>query len=151
MRHSVNMSGDAGKRREFASSEMIRRKAKRDANHNEIVAFLRSQGVYVTDLATAGRVPDVLLSYRGANRWAEIKANRQTQYQAMQLRYISETPMDVAFIETSEAAIAYAKHGAGALTQKQKDRLAALLLRHPHKMAFTVTQVRTAIEGEGNA
>lgn len=53
----------------------MRRAAKTDRNHAEIVAELRSVGVHVTSLAAVGKgVPDILASYRGAWHVIEVKA-----------------------------------------------------------------------------
>lgn len=53
---------------------MIRRAARVDANQSEIVAALRSIGVKVTDLSSAGKgVPDLCCMWRGQTYWLEVK------------------------------------------------------------------------------
>jgi len=113
-----------------------------DANHGQIVKHLRKHGVFVQDMSDAGKVPDLLLSYRGQNRWCEIKIpGREARYTADQLKTISETPMDAAFIDSQETALEYAINGTGRLTVRQKDAIAGLLIRNPGKKAFTVKQI----------
>jgi len=53
---------------------MIRRAARVDANHGEIVAALRSIGVQVTDLSASGNgVPDLMCLWRAQIYLLEIK------------------------------------------------------------------------------
>jgi len=53
---------------------MIRRAARVDANHGEIVAALRSIGVNVTDLSGVGSgVSDLACMWRGQTYWLEVK------------------------------------------------------------------------------
>ena len=53
---------------------MARRKARIDANHNEIVEALRAIGATVQSLATVGDgCPDILVGYQGADYLMEIK------------------------------------------------------------------------------
>jgi len=127
----------------------MRHAARKDQNHRSIVAYLRQHGVYVQDLSNAGKVPDLLLSYRGQNRWCELKTpGRKAMYTADQLKTISETPMDAAFIDSPESALEYAISGDGKLSQKQKDAIAGLLIRNPGKRAFTVGQIEGTLEIE---
>jgi len=127
----------------------VRHAARKDQNHRSIVAFLRQHGVYVQDLSNAGKVPDLLISYRGQNRWCELKIpGKKAMYTADQLKTISETPMDAAFISSQESALDYATSGEGKLSQKQKDAIAGLLIRNPGKKAFTVGQIEAVLEIE---
>lgn len=55
----------------------MRRKAKIDANHTEIVRALRKVGCSVLSLATLGRgAPDLLIGYKRRNVLVEIKRPR---------------------------------------------------------------------------
>lgn len=52
----------------------MRRRGRRDGNHAEIVAALRSIGATVQDLADVGRgCPDILAGFRGRNVLLEVK------------------------------------------------------------------------------
>ena len=52
----------------------MRRAAKRDRNHQEIVAALRKVGATVVDLGAVGQgVPDLLVGHRGKTLLMEIK------------------------------------------------------------------------------
>ena len=52
----------------------MRRAAKIDSNHNEVVDALRKAGASVQSLAAIGKgVPDLLVSIRGVNLLMEIK------------------------------------------------------------------------------
>jgi hypothetical protein len=117
-----------------------------DANHTQIVKHLRSHGVEVADFAGSGKVPDCQTFYGGVARWMEIKVpTRKAMFPAMQLDYIANTKMPVAFVTNEQDALEYAKTGKGALTQRQKDSLAGLLVRNKGKKAFTVGQVSEAL------
>lgn len=117
---------------------------KRDGNHNEIVRYLRQHGVHVTEFGE-GTVPDTLLCYKGRNGWGEIKVGKGSKFTDTQLAYISETPMEVAFLTTPEQALEYAKNGTGALSSQQKIAIAGLLFRNAGKRQFTLSQVSDAI------
>ena len=55
----------------------MRRAARIDANHAEIVATLRGVGASVQDLAAVGKgCPDLLVGYRGQNYVLEVKTAR---------------------------------------------------------------------------
>lgn len=57
----------------------MRRAAKIDRNHVEIVAALRGVGASVQDLAAVGKgCPDLLVGYRGHNFVIEVKAPKGT-------------------------------------------------------------------------
>lgn len=57
-----------------AGEDAVRRRAKVDANHADIVQALRSVGWYVIDLARAGSgVPDLLCVRRGMVQLVEVK------------------------------------------------------------------------------
>jgi len=113
-----------------------------DANHGEILQYLRKHGVHVQDCSNAGILPDALVSYRGANRWMEIKVATRAdrRYTKGQLKTIAETPMDVAFITNAEDALMYAQTGEGKLSQVAKDAITLLLLKEPRKV-YTAAQV----------
>jgi len=52
----------------------MRRAAKIDANHREIVAVFRAYGASVQTLAAVGQgVPDLLVGYQGRNYLVEVK------------------------------------------------------------------------------
>lgn len=120
-----------------------------DSNQKEIVEALRKHGIEVTDFAKAGEVPDLLLYYRPAQvgRWAEVKKaeRRGRSFSRAQLKYISQTYMDVAFVTSIDEAVRYAKTGEGALTDRQKQKLAILILNG--KADYTVAQVEGALNG----
>lgn len=117
-----------------------------DLNHSHICSFLRQNGVEVSDFAGVGVVPDALVYFKGTARWCEIKVpTRRASFPFKQLEYISQTKMDVAFITNVSDALVYAAAGIGALTQRQKDAIAGLLVRNPGKKAFTVSQVESAL------
>ena len=55
-------------------TDTMRRAAKKDANHVEIVAALRKAGATVVDLGAVGHgVPDLLIGHRGRTMLMEIK------------------------------------------------------------------------------
>lgn len=55
-------------------TDIMRRAAKKDANHVEIVAALRKAGATVVDLGAVGHgVPDLLIGHRGRTMLMEIK------------------------------------------------------------------------------
>lgn len=57
----------------------MRRAAKIDRNHVEIVAALRGVGASVQDLAAVGKgCPDLLVGYRGHNYVLEVKTPKGT-------------------------------------------------------------------------
>jgi len=52
----------------------VRRAARTDANHQEIVAALRRAGIAVKSLAAVGKgMPDLLVAFRGVNVLLEVK------------------------------------------------------------------------------
>lgn len=52
----------------------MRRRARIDSNHREIVAALRDVGATVLDLSGVGNgAPDLLIGYRGCNLLLEVK------------------------------------------------------------------------------
>lgn len=56
----------------------MRRAARTDANHAEIVAALRAVGATVRSLAAVGSgVPDLLVGFRGTNVLLEVKDGRK--------------------------------------------------------------------------
>jgi hypothetical protein len=56
----------------------MRRAAKRDDNHKEIVEMLRDAGAEVQDLGSVGKgCPDILVGFRGQNFALEIKDGRK--------------------------------------------------------------------------
>lgn len=68
----------------------MRRNARVDTNHKQIVSGLRDVGASVVSLAAIGRgVPDLLVGYRGVNYLLEVKTAKgklttdQTQFAAM--------------------------------------------------------------------
>lgn len=76
----------------------MRRAAKRDANHPEIVAALRGIGVFVVDLGAVGDgIPDLLCGWRGAWKLVEVKDGKKPpsarQLTADQVKFFSECAM----------------------------------------------------------
>lgn len=57
----------------------MRRRAKVDANHGDVVKALRQIGCSVTDLSRLGQgVPDLLVGYRSKNILLEVKDGAKT-------------------------------------------------------------------------
>ena len=73
-----------------------RRAAKRDSNESEIVERLRQLGAVVVRLSGAG-VPDLLISWRGISRIAEVKRpkGKLTQAQIIFHREWSGEPVPI--------------------------------------------------------
>lgn len=70
---------------------MIRRAAKVDDNHDEIVKVLRQMGASVQSLAAIGKgCPDLLVGYKGKNILIEIKDGRKPPSQ----RKLTEQQLD---------------------------------------------------------
>lgn len=116
-----------------------------DANHAQIVGYLRANGVEVTDFAEAGIVPDALAFYKGEAKWIEIKVpTRRSNFKYKQLEYIAQTKMPVAFVTSEQMALEYVTTGKHSLTIKQKDAI-ALLLRFTPKKAYTIAQIEKVL------
>lgn len=52
----------------------VRKYAKKDLNHAEIVAFFRSLGCYVVDVANIPKFCDILVGIKGINVLVEVKS-----------------------------------------------------------------------------
>lgn len=124
--------------------------SKRDGNHAEIAQHLEANGVTVTDCSAAGELPDLLTLYSpfkkqdyGRAGWVECKMLKGAKFTWMQLNWIANTKWDVTIATTKEMALDFAKHGHGALTQGEKDRLAVELGKvTDKKKLFTPGQVQ---------
>lgn len=55
---------------------LARRFAKKDLNHAEMVAFFRSLGCYVVDVASLPKFCDILVGIEGVNVLVEIKSGK---------------------------------------------------------------------------
>ncbi len=107
---------------------------KKDANQPEIVEHLESHGVVVTDCSAQGELPDLLTLYSpfkqqdyGRAGFIEVKVLKGAKFTFTQLHWIAHTKWPVTIATDKEAALDFAMHGHGALTQRQKDRLAVAL------------------------
>ncbi|MCE6007596.1 hypothetical protein ACNJ69_12170 [Acinetobacter soli] len=88
----------------------MRRAAKVDANHAEIVKALRAIGATVQSLATTGKgCPDLLVGYRGVNWLMEVKDEAkifsQRQLNPHQVEWHKSWRGQVHVIETVDQAI----------------------------------------------
>jgi ABC-type uncharacterized transport system fused permease/ATPase subunit len=94
----------------------VRRAAKVDANHGEIVAALRAHGCKVADLSGVGKgVPDILVWIPAWNRWVliEIKVPGE-KLNERQEKWHAEYRGCMVFVVTSaEEAIAAVQHFEG--------------------------------------
>src|SRR5881392_1553376 len=107
---------------------------KKDANQPEIVGHLEAHGVIVTDCSSQGELPDLLTLYSplrkqeyGRAGWIEVKVLKGAKFTYAQLHWIAHTKWPVTIATDKEAALDFAMYGHGALTQRQKDRLAVAL------------------------
>lgn len=89
---------------------VVRRTAKTDGNHAEVIAALRKVGAEVTSLhQVGGGVPDLLVSYR--NRWwlLEVKDGTKPpsarQLTAEQRKWFARQRADVWVVTSPEEAI----------------------------------------------
>jgi hypothetical protein len=121
------------------------RNDKRDANHSQIADHLRKHGFEVVD---TDRPLDIYI-YEPSMRvggWAEIKVNgSKGAIKRSQIKFMSETRIPVQFVTDEQEAMNFACTFEG-LSQKQKDGLAALLIREPAKKAFQPNEVAEAIK-----
>lgn len=84
----------------------MRRNARVDANHKQIVDELRQIGASVVSLAPMGRgVPDLLVGYRGVNFLFEVK-HKKGELTADQTEFIAMYRGAVHVIRSSDEAIA---------------------------------------------
>lgn len=87
----------------------MRRAAKVDRNHPEIVAALRTAGVQVLSLAAIGKgVPDLLLLHRGRLQLVEVKDGSQSpsRRRLTPLQEAFRAAWPVAVIDSADDAIA---------------------------------------------
>ena len=83
----------------------MRRAAKIDRNHVEIVAALRGVGASVQDLAAVGKgCPDLLVGYRGQNYVIEVKAPKGASTPA-QVAWHAEWRGDVRIVRSVDDAL----------------------------------------------
>ena len=112
---------------------------KRDANHGEIVAFLRTHGIEVIETE---RPLDILIRRDdGVCGFAEIKteARNATIYRS-QIEFMSDTRMPVEIIKNEGQALIFAESMQG-LTAQAKDKMGVWLVQNPtvkslHPAAF---------------
>lgn len=88
----------------------MRRAARTDSNHSDIVAALRAIGATVQSLATIGQgCPDLLVGYRGANYAIEVKDGNKPpsrrQLTPDELRWHRTWAGNVYTVESAEQAI----------------------------------------------
>ena len=83
----------------------MRRAAKIDRNHVEIVVALRGVGASVQDLAAVGKgCPDLLVGYRGQNYVIEVKTPKGTSTPA-QVAWHAEWRGDVRIVRSVDDAL----------------------------------------------
>lgn len=88
----------------------MKRAARVDANHAEIVRALRSAGMKAVSLASMGKgIPDLIVGYRGRNVLLEIKDGAKVRSaQALtvdEANWIATWPGQVAVVRSPEEAI----------------------------------------------
>ena len=88
----------------------LRRAAKTDRNHAEVMAALRKAGAEVTSLHGVGQgVPDLLASYRGQWFLIEVKDGKKAPSDRAltpdQKKWIDKQNAPVSVVETVEAAL----------------------------------------------
>lgn len=88
----------------------MRRAAKTDRNHAEVMAGLRSAGAEVTSLHAVGQgVPDLLASYRGQWYLIEVKDGKKAPSDRVltpdQKKWIQKQHAEVHVVETVEGAL----------------------------------------------
>lgn len=85
----------------------MRRRAKVDRNHGEIVDALRKAGCTVQSLATAGDgCPDLLVGFCGTNLLLEVKAPKKNP-NALQTDWLRQWQGSAAVVRSAEEAIGY--------------------------------------------
>jgi len=83
----------------------MRRAARIDRNHVEIVEALRGVGASVQDLAAVGKgCPDLLVGYRGQNYVIEVKAPKGTATKA-QVFWHADWRGDVRIVRSVDDAL----------------------------------------------
>lgn len=119
-------------------------KTRRDANHNEIVSYLRHHGCEVEDTSAVGKIPDTLVWRNGTVAWVEIKVpGSRACFYRKQLEYISQTRHNVVIATSPEMALIDIREKRW-LTPRMKDCLAAMLI-FSDKNKFTPAEVAKAI------
>lgn len=89
----------------------MRRAAKVDNNHAEIVAALRKAGCVVTSLATVGHgVADLLVSHAGTWRVLEVK-DRTGKLTLDQISWIARQRAEVSVVRNVNEALAAVRIG----------------------------------------
>jgi hypothetical protein len=128
-----------------------RPKVKLDANHAEITDYLRDHRFLVEDFSASGGKVDLFVSNRelSAFGFLEIKVETsRARYTKAQLKWVSGTPFNIAFVKNKEQALEFALNPREkGLTQAQKDRLSGLLLLNRGKAIFLPSEVEKAIYG----
>lgn len=109
----------------------MRRASRKDANHSTIIDDLRKRGVTVADLSTmGGGICDIATDFRQRTVFHEIKCGPKAELKKSQVRFLSLWSGYCGIVRNSEEAIALATDPAKhALTQVQKDKLAAFYIR----------------------
>lgn len=108
----------------------------RDANHGEIVAFLRTHGLEVIETE---RPLDCLVFNDTEAGWMEIKTeSRNATVRRSQLEFMSETAMPVAIVKNEGEALIFALTMEG-LTPNQKDALTQFLVRDQRDVYYPAT------------
>jgi len=103
---------------------------KPDANAGAIIAFLKIQGI---EVVRTDRPVDCLIANNGKIGWLEIKTDDpDAKIKRSQLEFMSETSMPCAFAKNEGEALIFAERMEG-LTQTDKDKLAAFLVRNQGK------------------
>jgi hypothetical protein len=116
-------------------------KNKKDANHSQVLNYLRVHGCEVHEFRTP---LDSLVWRNGIVAWVEIKVpGSRACFTRQQLQYISSTRHNVVIATSPEEAL-MAMREKQWLSQKMKDGIAGMLIFSP-KSKFTPADVAKAI------
>lgn len=114
---------------------------KRDRNHKAVANHLRNCGVDVLELM---KPLDLLCHRQGFTSWVEVKMpGSQAKWTATQLKFIASTRFNVIIVKDGTEAFC-AMREKRYLSQRAKDRLAALLAIEPQEY-YTPAQVEKAL------
>jgi hypothetical protein len=121
-----------------------RQKDNPDKNAGEIRAFLSSHGIEVIRI----NQPLDCLVFNGEQAgWLEIKTeDKDAKVKRSQIKFMSETNMPCAFAKNEGEALIFAETMQG-LTPRDKDRLAAFLVRNQAK-EWRMSVIEKVLRGE---
>lgn len=101
-----------------------------DKNHRPIMKELQQQGIEVVEVF---KPLDMLVFRQGFTGWVEVKKpNSSSVFTRPQIVFMAATRMPVVIAHEAMDVIAFIKAGVG-LSQRQKDALAAFLLKDDRK------------------